>query len=39
MYNNNNIIIQRVGSADNQFILLPQNKTTSNIVYREALTQ
>ncbi|XP_016656695.1 uncharacterized protein LOC107882607 [Acyrthosiphon pisum] len=31
--------LSRVGSADNQFILLPQNKTTSNIVYREALTQ
>ena len=24
--------LSRVGSADNQFILLPQNKTTSNIV-------
>ena len=31
--------LSRVGSADKQFILLPQNKTTSNIVYREALTQ
>ncbi|CAF4893437.1 unnamed protein product [Pieris macdunnoughi] len=28
----------RVGAPENQFILLPQNKTTSNIVYREALT-
>ncbi|XP_060878262.1 uncharacterized protein LOC132950735 [Metopolophium dirhodum] len=31
--------LSRVGSADDQFILLPQNKTTSNIVYREAPTQ
>ncbi|CAF4918901.1 unnamed protein product [Pieris macdunnoughi] len=27
------------GSPENQFIFLPQNKTASNIVYREALTQ
>lgn len=31
--------LSRVGAPENQFILLPQNKTTSNIVYREALTQ
>ena len=31
--------LSRIGAADNQSILLPQNKTISNIVYREALTQ
>ncbi|XP_045454816.1 uncharacterized protein LOC123664266 [Melitaea cinxia] len=31
--------LSRVGAPENQFILLPQNKTTSNIVYREALTK
>ncbi|CAH1635050.1 unnamed protein product [Spodoptera littoralis] len=29
--------LSRVGSSENQIILLPENKTTSNIVYREAL--
>ena len=31
------VSLSRVGTPENQIILLPQNKTTSNVIYREIL--